>query len=226
MRNICDPANNEKENPECNPGGAICLGLLGVYAFDRTNMLLGFAAGIGAGMFGVGGGLLFVPTLIALGLGQVEAEATSLLAIIPTVLAGAWQQQRYGNVRWRAALVLGLSAIAGVEAPCLANLDEGHLPAAPDHFTTNEPMGAGVLCVEAEGARYTLKQPRLRGAILTVIKNPFAGRYVEDIQPFMKPLEQLGVGKVLHGDNQQLFGGMGLGHAVPTTRTRSGSILG
>lgn len=39
-----------------------------------------------------------------------------------------------------------------------------------------------------------LKTPRLRGAILTVIKNPFAGRYVEDIQPFMKPLEQLGVG--------------------------------
>ena len=39
-----------------------------------------------------------------------------------------------------------------------------------------------------------LQPPRLRGAILTVIKNPFAGRYVEDIQPFMKPLEQLGVG--------------------------------
>ena len=39
-----------------------------------------------------------------------------------------------------------------------------------------------------------LKEPRLRGAILTVIRNPFAGRYVEDIQPFMKPLEQLGVG--------------------------------
>ena len=37
-------------------------------------------------------------------------------------------------------------------------------------------------------------EPRRRGAILTVIKNPFAGRYVEDIQPFMKPLEQLGVG--------------------------------
>jgi hypothetical protein len=39
-----------------------------------------------------------------------------------------------------------------------------------------------------------LKEPRLRGAILTVIKNPFAGRFVEDIQSFMKPLEQLGVG--------------------------------
>lgn len=36
--------------------------------------------------------------------------------------------------------------------------------------------------------------PRRRGAILTVIKNPFAGRYVEEIQFFMKPLESLGIG--------------------------------
>ncbi len=38
------------------------------------------------------------------------------------------------------------------------------------------------------------KEPRRRGAILTVIRNPFAGRYVEEIQSFMKPLESLGVG--------------------------------
>lgn len=37
-------------------------------------------------------------------------------------------------------------------------------------------------------------EPRRRGAILTVITNPFAGRYVEEIQSFMKPLESLGVG--------------------------------
>ena len=80
-------------------------------------LVLGFAAGVLAGLFGVGGGILFVPTLVLVAsLSQLEAEATSLLAIIPAVLAGAWQQQRYGNVRWRAALVLGLSAIAGVEA--------------------------------------------------------------------------------------------------------------
>jgi uncharacterized protein len=80
-------------------------------------LLVGFAAGVLAGLFGVGGGIVFVPTLaLVAGLSQLEAEATSLLAIIPTVVAGAWQQHRYGNVRWRAALVLGLSAVAGVEA--------------------------------------------------------------------------------------------------------------
>ena len=77
-------------------------------------LALGFAAGVIAGMFGVGGGILFVPTLVALGLGQVEAQATSLAAILPTVAAGTWRQSRYGNVDWRAALVLGLASIAGV----------------------------------------------------------------------------------------------------------------
>ncbi len=38
-----------------------------------------------------------------------------------------------------------------------------------------------------------LDQPRLRGAILAVVRNPFAGRFVADIQPWMKPLESLGV---------------------------------
>jgi uncharacterized protein len=77
--------------------------------------VLGVAAGVLAGMFGVGGGILFVPVLLLLGRSQLHAEATSLLAILPTVAAGAWRQQRYGNVRWRAALVIGLGSIAGVE---------------------------------------------------------------------------------------------------------------
>jgi uncharacterized membrane protein YfcA len=85
-----------------------------------TNVLvalaLGLAAGVLAGMFGVGGGILFVPTLLLLGLGQLEAEATSLLAILPTVAAGVWRQQRYGNVRWRAAAFVGFGSLPGVAA--------------------------------------------------------------------------------------------------------------
>jgi uncharacterized protein len=80
-------------------------------------IVVGFAAGIAAGLFGVGGGILFVPVLtLVLGLSQIDAEATSLLAIIPTVAAGTWTQQRYGNVRWRAAAVMGAAAVVGVEA--------------------------------------------------------------------------------------------------------------
>jgi uncharacterized membrane protein YfcA len=77
---------------------------------------LGLVAGILAGLFGVGGGILFVPALtLGLGLTQLHAEASSLLAIIPTVVAGTWRQQRYGNVRWRPAIVIGIAAIGGVE---------------------------------------------------------------------------------------------------------------
>ena len=79
--------------------------------------VLGALAGVLAGLFGVGGGILFVPTLaLVLGLTQLHAEASSLLAILPTAAAGAWRQRTYGNVRWRPALVVGVAAIAGVEA--------------------------------------------------------------------------------------------------------------
>jgi uncharacterized protein len=81
---------------------------------------LGVGTGVLAGLFGVGGGILFVPILVLfLDLGQVEAQATSLAAILPTVIAGAWQQHRYGNVRWRAAAVLGVGAIVGVQVGVL-----------------------------------------------------------------------------------------------------------
>jgi uncharacterized membrane protein YfcA len=81
-------------------------------------ILLGVAAGAVAGLFGVGGGIIFVPTLtLVLGLGQLEAEATSLLAIIPVAILGSWRQTRAGTVRWRDATVMGLvsvvTAVAG-----------------------------------------------------------------------------------------------------------------
>jgi uncharacterized membrane protein YfcA len=77
--------------------------------------LAGVAAGVLAGLFGVGGGILFVPALIALGLVEHDAIGTSLLAVIPAVIAGTWTQQRYGNVRWRAAIVIGVAAAASAQ---------------------------------------------------------------------------------------------------------------
>ncbi|HEY1540698.1 MAG TPA: TSUP family transporter [Solirubrobacteraceae bacterium] len=77
-------------------------------------MLIGLAAGVIAGLLGVGGGALFVPALmLGLGLGQVDAEATSLLAIIPVALVGAWRQHGHGNVDVRTAIALGVLAAAG-----------------------------------------------------------------------------------------------------------------
>ena len=80
-------------------------------------VVLGFAAGVLSGMFGVGGGILFVPTLaLVLGLTQLGAQATSLAAMIPVVALGAWRQHRYGNVRWRVGAIVGLASALGVVA--------------------------------------------------------------------------------------------------------------
>ena len=80
-------------------------------------IVVGALAGLLAGLLGVGGGVLFVPALtVFLGLKQVDAEATSLLAIMPMAIVGAWRQYGYGNVRLRAGTVLGLGAVPGAIA--------------------------------------------------------------------------------------------------------------
>jgi uncharacterized membrane protein YfcA len=77
-------------------------------------VLIGVVAGVLAGMLGVGGGALFVPALVAIvGLSQVDAEATSLLAIVPVALVGAVRQHRYGNLRVHDALIVGALAVPG-----------------------------------------------------------------------------------------------------------------
>lgn len=79
--------------------------------------IIGLAAGIASGLLGIGGGALFVPALVlVLGLSQVDAEATSLLAIIPVALVGARRQLSYGNLRVRDGLLIGTLAIPGAVA--------------------------------------------------------------------------------------------------------------
>ena len=92
-------------------------------------VLLGFGTGVLSAVFGVGGGILFVPILVALGLGQVEAEATSLLAIIPTAAVGAARHHAGGRLDVRAAMIVGVTSIAGVEAgiQLATRLDETQL---------------------------------------------------------------------------------------------------
>jgi uncharacterized protein len=77
--------------------------------------LLGFAGGIVGGLLGVGGGILFVPALaIFMDQTQVEAEATSLLAIVPVAIVAVWRQLGYGNVRVRDGLLIGALSPLGV----------------------------------------------------------------------------------------------------------------
>lgn len=77
--------------------------------------LMGFAGGMIGGLLGVGGGILFVPALaIFVDQTQVQAEATSLLAIVPVAIVAVWRQLGYGNVRVRDGLLIGALSPLGV----------------------------------------------------------------------------------------------------------------
>lgn len=85
---------------------------------DRRTLLLaviGTAAGLFSGLFGVGGGAVIVPLLVLwLGYGEREATGTSLAAIVVIALAAVLGQVAYGNVRVAEAALVGLPAVGGV----------------------------------------------------------------------------------------------------------------
>ena len=91
-------------------------------AWDVVGALaMGLAAGLAGGLIGVGGGVLFVPGLVLfLGLGQLDAQATSLLAVVLVGVVGAWRQAGYDNLRLRDGIVIGLLSPLGVLAGTVA----------------------------------------------------------------------------------------------------------
>lgn len=115
---------------------------------------IGLAAGVVAGLLGVGGGVLFVPGLVLFAnLSQHQAEATSLLAIIPVAAVGTFQQDRYGNVDRSDALLLGVLSVAGAAAGVvLANELSG--PTLRDGFA------ALMVLVAMQLVRRTLRERR------------------------------------------------------------------
>jgi uncharacterized membrane protein YfcA len=78
--------------------------------------VIGTAAGVFSGLFGVGGGTIVVPLLIFwFGYGERLATGTSLAAIVLIGLIGALAQGGiYGNVHVGTGLLLSIPAIAGV----------------------------------------------------------------------------------------------------------------
>lgn len=84
---------------------------------------VGFLAGAVSGLFGVGGGVIFVPSLVFLfGMTQAEANATSLLAIVPVAIVGSYRQNKYGNVAVREGIWIGIVSLpAAVLTALIAN---------------------------------------------------------------------------------------------------------
>lgn len=77
-------------------------------------LLVGLAAGTVSASLGVGGGVVFVPSLVILfSFDQHIAQGTSLAVIVPTAIVGAWVHARAGRVVWRYAVPLGIAGVAG-----------------------------------------------------------------------------------------------------------------
>ncbi|MBP5274557.1 MAG: sulfite exporter TauE/SafE family protein, partial [Abditibacteriota bacterium] len=72
--------------------------------------LLGLLSGTLSGLLGIGGGIVLVPCMLLLGLGQKTAQGISLLCMVPTALTGIYLQSRWGNVDFRAGLAAGVGA--------------------------------------------------------------------------------------------------------------------
>jgi uncharacterized protein len=87
-------------------------------ALDLTGLVaLGLVAGVAGGLLGVGGGVVFVPALVVFAhLTQLEAVATSLVAIVLVAAVGAARQREYGNLRLREGLLIGVLSPLGVVA--------------------------------------------------------------------------------------------------------------
>jgi uncharacterized protein len=81
---------------------------------DVVAIIGGFGAGFLSGTIGIGGGLLFVPTMtVGLRLSQAVAQGTSLLAIVPTAIVGGASHLLRGSVLRMPALVMGGGGVVG-----------------------------------------------------------------------------------------------------------------
>jgi uncharacterized protein len=77
--------------------------------------VIGTAAGMFSGLFGVGGGSVIVPLLVLwLGYDERAATATSLAAIVLVAAFAAATQGLYGNVHVLDAVLVGVPAVGGV----------------------------------------------------------------------------------------------------------------
>lgn len=77
---------------------------------------IGLAAGFLSGLFGVGGGLIIVPALVALAnMPRKLASGTSLVAIIPTALVGVLSYAVRGNVDVLVAAILAAGSVVGAQ---------------------------------------------------------------------------------------------------------------
>jgi uncharacterized membrane protein YfcA len=78
-------------------------------------LIIGLAAGLLSGLFGIGGGILIVPALLLVArMTPATATGTSLGALLlPVGALGAWQYYKNGHVDVRASLLIAIGLLVG-----------------------------------------------------------------------------------------------------------------
>jgi len=94
-----------------------------------SNVLVGLGIGVGAGvlagLFGIGGGIVIVPALVFLGLSQKDATGTSLAALVlPVGILGVIEYARRHEVHFRYAIGIAIGITLGALAGAIL---AGHL---------------------------------------------------------------------------------------------------
>jgi len=76
--------------------------------------LSGLAMGLLSSLLGVGGGIIVVPLLVTFfGFSQQLAQGTSLVAMVPIALLGAWRLTKSGFTQWGQGIRIGVAAAVG-----------------------------------------------------------------------------------------------------------------
>lgn len=77
--------------------------------------VIGLCAGMGSGVFGIGGGVVIVPVLVFIaGFTQHRATGTSIAVLLPPIgLAAVFEYARHGQVDWRAAIIIAVMMFVG-----------------------------------------------------------------------------------------------------------------
>lgn len=116
-------------------------------------LIIGLIAGFFAGLAGIGGGVVIVPSsVLLLGLDQHQAQGTSLVAIVFTAVAGSLVNLRNRRVRLVDGLLAGAGGVVGsLIGSRIALLIEGRI--------LSVLFGSLVLYVAVRSLVRTLRQP-------------------------------------------------------------------
>lgn len=80
---------------------------------DLPYFLVGIISGIASGLFGIGGGMIIVPTMLFLGISSHQAVAISVVQMIFAAIFGSYINHKKKNLNFKDGIYIGLGGLLG-----------------------------------------------------------------------------------------------------------------